>query len=80
MTHARIENFVLVTQDLDFTTMLAYTHERKPSIVQIRADDTSPEAIGRAVVQAIRQEGNALHAGALLTIDTKRSRLRLLPL
>ena len=52
MAYARAENFVVLTQDLDFTTLLAHTHEQKPSVVQIRADDTSPEAIGSSVVFA----------------------------
>lgn len=45
---SRSENFVIVTQDLDFTMMLALSRERKPSVVQIRADDASPETIVRS--------------------------------
>lgn len=52
---------------------------KKPSVVQIRADDVSP-GIGFQIVQVLRQMSPELEDGALLTIDPKRTRLRLLPL
>ncbi|MFO1359077.1 hypothetical protein [Plasticicumulans sp.] len=39
-----------------------------------------PETIGSLLVQALEQLQSELVAGALLTIDLKRARLRLLPL
>lgn len=79
MEYARAENFIILTQDLDFTTLLAFMREKKPSVVQVRAGDTSPETIGACVVCAIRQVEKELNEGALLTIDTNRARLRILP-
>jgi predicted nuclease of predicted toxin-antitoxin system len=55
MAYARANDCVILTQDLDFTALLAITQGRKPSVAQIRADDTSPETIGRDVVMALRQ-------------------------
>ncbi|MDC7683991.1 DUF5615 family PIN-like protein [Asticcacaulis sp. BYS171W] len=80
MEYAHGHNLVVLTHDLDFSAILAATKGLKPSVVQIRADNVSPEVIGAAVIDAIRQVQLDLEAGALLTIDTQRSRLRLLPL
>ena len=55
------------------------TRGSKPSVVQVRAEDVSPEAIGKYVITALRQMATELDAGALLTVDTNRTRLRVLP-
>jgi predicted nuclease of predicted toxin-antitoxin system len=51
-----------------------------PSVVQIRIEDVSPRAIGPQVCSALRHMQAELQAGALLTIDARRTRVRLLPL
>ncbi len=56
------------------------THGEKPSVVQIRAEDVSPDVIGRAVIDALRQMSAELQDGALVSVDPSRTRLRLLPL
>jgi predicted nuclease of predicted toxin-antitoxin system len=71
---------VVLTHDLDFGAILAATQGDKPSVVQIRADDVSPNAIGELVINALRQMATDLDDGALLTIEPNRTRLRILPL
>lgn len=80
MTYARANGYVVLTHDLDFSAILAATHGEKPSVVQIRAEDVSPDAIGKHVIGALRQMAPELEAGALLTVDPTRTRLRVLPL
>jgi predicted nuclease of predicted toxin-antitoxin system len=80
MPYAKALGYVVLTQDLDFSAILAATHGEKPSVMQIRSDDISPKAIGRQVVSSLLQTASALEEGALLTIDPNRTRLRLLPL
>ncbi len=80
MRFASENDFVVLTHDLDFGAMLAATHGEKPSVVQIRANDITPAAIGDKVIAALRQLAPDLEAGALSTIDPKRDRVRLLPL
>lgn len=80
MAFARAENYVVLTYDLDFSAILAATQGEKPSVVQIRAADVSPDEIGPLVIDALRQMESELDLGALLTIDLQRTRLRLLPL
>ena len=80
MAYASANDYVVLTHDLDFGAILAATHGEKPSVVQIRAEDVSPDAIGKQVIIALRQMASDLEDGALLTVDPNRTRLRVLPL
>ncbi len=80
MAYAASNDYVVMTHDLDFGSILAATHGRKPSVVQIRTEEVSPGMIGKQVVAALRHTEPELAAGALLTIELDRTRLRLLPL
>ena len=80
MAYARANNYVVFTHDLDFSAILAATQGDKPSVVQIRSEEVSPDVIGKHVIAALRQMATELEQGALLTIDPSRTRLRVLPL
>jgi predicted nuclease of predicted toxin-antitoxin system len=80
MAFAKAHDYVVLTHDLDFSAILAATHGEKPSVVQIRSEDISPEAVGRAIVAAVRQTADELDKGALLSVEPNRMRMRLLPL
>lgn len=79
MAYAKVNDFIVLTHDLDFGAILAANHGKKPSVVQIRSEDVSPQAIGKYVITALRQMATELDEGALLTVDTNRTRLRVLP-
>ncbi len=70
----------VLTSDLDFAAILAATHSRRPSVLQLRSDLLTPEAVGAAVLAAARQAHQELVDGAIVSIDVARSRLRVLPL
>jgi predicted nuclease of predicted toxin-antitoxin system len=80
MEFARTGNWVVFTHDLDFGTILAHTKAGKPSVFQVRARDVAPGHLGRLVALALRQVSPQLEAGALVTLDEARRRVRLLPL
>lgn len=80
MAFARAGNYVVLTHDLDFSDILAATGGEKPSVMQIRAEDVNPDTIGLQVITALQQMESELEKGALLTIDPRRTRMRLLPL
>ena len=50
MEWAAGHGFVVVTSDLDFGAILAASRQRYPSVVQIRSDLLTPEAIGASVL------------------------------
>jgi len=76
---ARKNDCVILTSDLDFGTIIAMAGSRKPSVVQLRSDVTLPARVGSVVKEAIQQSEPDLLAGALLTVEAGRSRLRVLP-
>lgn len=80
MAYALNEDYVILTHDLDFGSILAAMKGRGPSVVQIRAGDVSPSAIGLQVVAGLRQATTAIDEGALVTIDPGRLRITLLPI
>jgi predicted nuclease of predicted toxin-antitoxin system len=80
MAFAKDHDQVVLTYDLDFSAILAATQGQKPSVVQIRSANISPEYLGPAIIPLLRQMTTELENGAVLTIDLPKSRLRLLPL
>jgi len=54
------------------------TNAEKPSVVQIRTNDLTPEVRASPVIAGLQQCENVLADGALVTIDP--ARLRVLPL
>ncbi len=79
MDYAIANGYAVLTHDLDFSAILAATNTQKPSVIQIRARDVSPNHIGKQVIAAMQQMNAELEAGALVTIEPKRTRLRVLP-
>lgn len=80
MRFARDQGYVVVTNDLDFSTILAAIGSDGPSVIQIRGTDLRPASIAGRVLIAISQMTDELNTGALLTIDPARTRVRVLPL
>jgi predicted nuclease of predicted toxin-antitoxin system len=80
MAWALANGHVVFTHDLDFGTMLALTHAVGPSVLQVRDQNVLPEDIGPVVVAAPRQYDAALAAGALVVVELKKARVRVLPL
>ena len=80
MAYARDNDLVVLTYDLDFSTILSTTQELKPSVVQIRISLMNADRAVDLIASAIRQNTVELGKGAILSIDLNRARLRLLPL
>jgi predicted nuclease of predicted toxin-antitoxin system len=80
MAWALANEYVVFTHDLDFGTTLALTHASGPSVLQLRGQNIMPEDIGPIVIAAVRQYDAAFASGALVVVDLKKSRVRVLPL
>ena len=78
--YAKSNGYIIFTHDLDFGTILASTKADCPSVIQIRAQDVTPEHLGRLVVSALDQFEKHLEDGALVTVNEKKLRARILPL
>lgn len=80
MARAVKDNAVVLTHDLDFTKLLFQSGAKLPSVIQLRLDDVRPQSIGEDVALVLKQHGEELRRGALITVKGHKSRLRLLPL
>jgi predicted nuclease of predicted toxin-antitoxin system len=77
---AAANGWTVFTHDLDFGMLLAALRTNRPSVIQVRSQDVLPAAIGEIVMRAIRTAEPHLEAGALVTVDSVRHRVRLLPI
>jgi predicted nuclease of predicted toxin-antitoxin system len=72
--------FTVITQDYDFGTLLAITGSTKPSVIQVRREDSTPPALKETLLEIIQRYSTPIEDGALIVIDERKIRLRLLPL
>ena len=80
MNWAVMNEYVVVTHDLDFGAMLALSHAQGPSVLQVRAEDILPDHLEGLVIAALKQHASDLASGALVVVDESRSRVRILPI
>ena len=79
MSYAREKGFSVFTNDLDFSAILVSTRASRPSVIQIRAEDTRPEAQLDHIVDVFQRFSTAIEQGAVITIDPNKTRLHILP-
>ena len=78
--YAQENDLTVLTFDLDFSAILSATHMQKPSIVQIRASVIYAEDAVDLVAAALRRYNDELKTGAILSINIKNARVRILPI
>jgi predicted nuclease of predicted toxin-antitoxin system len=80
LSYAVQNDYIVLTYDLDFTALLAASPQQKPSVVQVRTQAFHTHKLARLLAPAIKQNSRELEKGAILSVDAKRVRVRLLPL
>jgi len=71
--------YIVFTHDLDFGILLALTQAESPSVIQIRAQDVLPKVLGSRMVKVLKNHQSLIEKGALLTVDERKARVRILP-
>lgn len=77
---ARREDRVVVTQDMDFSALLAVEGFHRPSLVTLRLLETGPETVIRRLLQVLPQVEAALRQGSAVTVEDTVVRVRQLPI
>ena len=77
---ANEHRFVVLTNDLDFSAILAASAQATPSVVQIRTQDLLSNDVVSTVIHAFEAHRDHIERGALLSIDEATTRVRMLPL
>ena len=80
MAYAGIHDYVILTHDLDFGAILAVSCMNKPSIVQLRTSDISPDNSADLVIRAIQKLSGDIEKGAVVTVDNTKIRSHILPI
>jgi predicted nuclease of predicted toxin-antitoxin system len=80
LEEARRREMVIVTQDLDFSTLLALGGYAKPSLVTLRLSNTEPHIVTQRLRQVLPQLEQHLAEGCAITVDDSAIRIRKLPI
>jgi predicted nuclease of predicted toxin-antitoxin system len=80
MGYAFQHRFVVLTHDLDFGILLAHSKACGPSVIQVRTNNVSPGHLSEVVVTTLKTYRNVIEAGALVTVDELKSKIRILPI
>lgn len=77
---AKEHQHVVLTHDLDFGSILAATKAAAPSVFRLRTEDISPAGSAALLIESLRRFEPVLETGALVSVDTRRQRARVLPI
>ena len=80
MQWAAANGFLAFTHDLDFGTLLAASKGVGPSVLQVRMQEVRSDVIGKMVVQSLHRFEPELEAGAIVTVNETKGKVRILPL
>ena len=77
---AILEKAAIITQDLDFSALIAQSGLNKPSLVSLRVSDAKPHRISKILKIVLPQIEQDLLEGAIVSIEETEYRVRKLPI
>ena len=77
---ARRHGYAVLTHDLDFSAILAQTSDTGPSVIQLRTPDVLEPDLATLVMSIVERHGEEIGRGAIVTVDLKNARIRILPI
>ncbi len=77
---ARKQNRILITQDTDFSMLLALGGYSRPSVMTIRLRNPRPESVTKRILQIVREMEENLREGIVVSVDEVSARYRRLPI
>ncbi len=78
--YAKKNDMTILTEDLDFGTILAFTRSNKPSVIIFRLNDPSPEHVNLLLSSHISSIEEDLLKGAIIIVEDREIRIRKLPI
>ena len=76
---ARAEGQAVITQDLDYSALLAIGGHTNPSVVSVRLYNNRPERLAAVLEKVLPAIEADLQAGAIVVVEEARIRVRFLP-
>ena len=80
LSYARGNNMVLITQDLDFSALLAIGGYAGPSVISLRLEEPHPMLVARRLVDVVSEIISQLKEGIVVSVDEASARYRNLPI
>jgi predicted nuclease of predicted toxin-antitoxin system len=77
---ARQEDRVVITQDLDFSTLLALGGHHRPSLVTLRLSTSDPQTVTQQLSLVLVTVEQNLQDGCAVTVEDTTVRIRKLPI
>ena len=80
LNYAQTHNKVLITQDLDFSMLLAVKGYSKPSLINLRLENAKPDFVTERIISVVSSMEKELGEGVVITVDETSVRYRNLPI
>jgi len=80
LAFARDQDRTIITNDLEFSALLALGRFAKPSVITLRLENPHPASVTRRLLDVAPLMAAELMAGAVLSVDEQTVRYRMLPI
>jgi len=80
LRYAREHKKVIITHDTDFSTLLAVGGYNKPSVINLRLENATPDFVTRRIIDVVSKLGKELEEGVVASVDEVYARYRELPI
>ena len=80
LLYAQKQNRVVITQDLDFSEILALKGYAKPSLINLRFENARPDFVTARIIDVVSSMEKELEEGVVVTVDETSARYRNLPI
>lgn len=80
LIYAQKQNRVLITQDLDFSQILALRGYAKPSLINLRFENARPDFVTARIIDVVSNMEKELEEGVVVTVDETSARYKNLPI
>jgi predicted nuclease of predicted toxin-antitoxin system len=77
---ARVQGRVVLTQDLDFSMLVALSNYGLPSLITLRLSSVKPDLVTQKLLDVLPTVETELTEGAAVTINDDSLRIRKLPI
>jgi predicted nuclease of predicted toxin-antitoxin system len=80
LNYARDHNQVVITNDLDFSELLAVNGCDSPSVINLRLENMYPGFVTQRIIDIVSQLEDELKKGIVVSVDDISARFRNLPI
>lgn len=80
LTYARNHDYVIITQDLDFSALLAIGRHAKPSVISLRISSADPSNVTEKLLSVMPRYDMELNQGCAISVEDNFCRIRTLPI